>query len=59
MNQWTFSDYVLGHSGANYAVNGAMNCGTSYINDGFDKTNVYFLFNKDLRRMEVRTIGEI
>jgi hypothetical protein len=36
MNQWAFSDYVLDQYGADYAVIGVMNCGTSYINDGFD-----------------------
>jgi hypothetical protein len=59
MNQWALSDYVLAHSGANNVVNGAINCHTSYINDGFDKTNVYFSSNKDLRRMEVRIIGPL
>jgi hypothetical protein len=36
-----------------------MNYGTSYINGRFDKNNVYFSFNKYLRRMEVRTIGPL
>jgi hypothetical protein len=48
LNLETLSEYVLAHSGAQYMVD-----------DGFDKTNVYFLFNKDLRRIKVRTTGPI
>jgi hypothetical protein len=57
MQSWAQSDYVLAHPRAQYAVDGAKNCGPAYINDGFDKVNVYFSYNNDLRCMEIRTIG--
>ena len=56
---WAHSDRVLAHARAQYAVNGSASCGPAYINDGFDKVNVYFSYNSDLNCMEVRTIGPL
>jgi hypothetical protein len=57
MDSWARSDYILAHARALYAVDGAKNCGPAYINDGFDKVNVYFSYNSDANCMEVRTTG--
>jgi hypothetical protein len=42
MENWARSEYILAHARALYAVNGVKTCGPAYINDGFDKVNVYF-----------------
>jgi hypothetical protein len=52
---WSRDGFALSHRGANYVVNGDPACGPTYINDGFDKVNVYFLYSKANKRMEVRT----
>jgi hypothetical protein len=54
---WARSDYILAHARVLYAVDGAKNCGPAYINDRFDKANVYFSYNSNLNCMEVRTTG--
>jgi hypothetical protein len=57
MENWARSDYILAHARALYAVDAAKNCGPAYINDGFDKVNVYFSYNSDINCMEVQTTG--
>jgi hypothetical protein len=57
MENWARSDYILAHTRALYAVDGAKNCGPAYINDGFDKVNVYFSYNSDINCMEDQTTG--
>jgi hypothetical protein len=54
---WSKRGFALSHRGANYVVDGDQACGPAYINDGFDRVNVYFSYSKANKRMEVRTRG--
>jgi hypothetical protein len=56
---WSRDGFALSHRGENYVVNGDPACGPAYINDGFDKVNVYFSYSKVNKRMEVRTRGPL
>jgi hypothetical protein len=59
IQKWMGCDNILVHERAGYAVKGDVKCGPAYTNDGFDKVNVYFSYNKELKRMELRTTGPL